>query len=138
MSKGDEMGKASSKPVAYYRRAADAPIAVPPVPPIPPTNAPFFVVPGKGKTKRFCIVVGTSTTSDSGVSFVIKLVRGGSPSTLKSFNQGNWSANTTVEIGTDEVDVKDDDVFTMTISGLGPSKILPDILVFVVVELGGS
>lgn len=135
MSKGDEMGKASAKPTAYYRRDADFPVAL--VPPVPPSNAPFWSCPGKGKTKRFCVVVGTSTAADSGVTFTIKKVTNGVPSTMKSFNQGTWVANTTIEIGTDEIDVKDDDVFTMSISGLNPSKLLPDILVFVVVELGG-
>lgn len=135
MKKGEEMGKASSKPVAYYRRDADYPVAL--VPPIPPSNAPFFNVPGKGKTKRFCVVVGSNTTSDGGVSFEVKRVRNGIPSTMKSWTQGNWAANTTIEIGTDEVEVEDDDVFTMSIGGLSVSKLLPDLLVFVVVELSG-
>lgn len=134
MKKGDEMGKAGSKPVGYYRRPADFPIAL--VPPVPPSNAPFFNVPGKGKTKRFCVVVGSSTTSDGGVSFEVKRVRNGVPSTMKSWTQGNWAANMTIEIGTDEIEVEDDDVFTMTISGLDPSKLLPEFLCFVVVELG--
>lgn len=134
MKKGDEMGKAGSKPVGYYRRDADFPVAL--VPPVPPSNAPFFNCPGKGKTKRFCIVVGTSTTSDSGVSFEVKRVRNGSASTMKSWTQGNWAANQTIEIGTDEIEVQDDDVFTMSIGGLSATKLLPDILVFVVVELG--
>ncbi len=135
MKKGDEMGKASSKPVAYYRRPADFPPGAP-VSPVPPTDAPFFVVPGKGKTKRFCVVVGSSTSSDSGISFTVKRVRMGISSTMKSWTQGNWAANQIIEIGTDEIEVQDDDVFTMTISGLSPSKLLPEFLCFVVVELG--
>ncbi len=135
MKKGDEMGKAGSKPVAYYRRAADFPVAL--VPPVPPSNAPFFNCPGKGKTKRFCVIVGTGTSSDGGVSFEVKRVRNGSATTMKSWTQGNWSANQTVEIGTDEIEVQDDDVFTMSISGLSVTKLLPDLMVFVVVELGG-
>ena len=134
LSKGEEMGKASAKPIAYYRRDADYPIAL--VPPIPPSDAPFFNCPGKGKTTRFCIIVGTATTAESGVEFTVKRVRNGIPSTMKSWTRGNWPPNTTIEIGTDEIEVEDDDVFTMSISGLDATKLLPDILVFVVVELG--
>lgn len=129
------MGKNASNPVGYYRRDADFPVAL--VPPVPPANAPFFNCPGKGNTTRFCIVVGTDTVADSGVSFTIKKVTSGVPTTMITFNQGTWAANSTIELGTTSVDVVDDDVFTMSISGLSPTKLLPDILVFVVVKLTG-
>jgi hypothetical protein len=135
MKKGDEMGKSASKPTAYYRRAADFPVAL--VPPVPPIDAPFWSVPGKGKTKRFCVCVGGNLSSDGGVSFTVKKVHNGTPSTMKSFTQGNWSANQTIEIGTDEIEVEDDDIFTMSISGISPAKLLPEFLCWVVVELGG-
>lgn len=134
LKKGQEMGKAAAKPVAYYRRPADFPIAL--VPPVSPSNAPFYNVPGKGKTKRFCVIVGAPTPAESGVEFKIKRVRNGSPTEILSFTQGSWGANQTIEISTASEEVEDDDVLTMSISGLNAAKLLPEFLFFVVLDLG--
>lgn len=129
MKKGEEMGKASAKPVGRYIRPAD-PITVPPIP-LQTSKLPFFHSPGNGKTKRFGIVVGAATLSNSSIKFQIHQ----NGTKILEVELGNWQPEVVIELSTDEITVEEDDVFTATVQN-ATTTFLPALMLFVQVNLG--
>lgn len=129
LKKGEEMGKASSKPVGRFMKPAD-PIVVPPLP-VQVSKAPFFHSPGKGKTKRFGIVVGQATIANSSIKFRIHQ----NSTQLLEVELGSWAPGTVVELSTAEHDVVDDDVFSADVEN-ATTTMLPALMLFVQVDLG--
>lgn len=130
LKRAQEIGKASAKPIALFRRDADQAVVVNTV------NAPFFFVEGQGTTKKFFIIVGANTASSGSIAFDVKLIRGGVSTPLKSWTCGAWTAGVYNEIGTDEIAIQDGDIFVADVTN-GAAVLLPALLIGVVIEYGG-
>ena len=88
----------------------------------------------KGKTSKFEVVAGETTTANGSVVFTIRKWTNGISTVMKSFTLGVWLANTPISVGTDEIDVADGDVFTIEATNLG--VLLPSLMIVVTIEVG--